>query len=573
MQDSAAKINDQLLFPARILMANQAKPPKNAPNGLFEKNLAAFKDHDLHMAGLMENYQPASPLRHEEWDRDAARKKVKNFIDNPTFLEGSFENPDASKFDRYTVPFIRNMQTFIASEKINCPPLLNDGLSFYLFIFGLGPGLDFGALLRKFKPTILVIIEPDLDNLYYSMQTDDWQEFVKWQADKDTMFFLLNDHSSEIVITHIKSIILGISPAAFGNNPYFFFRDFDLAKDVIDGFQRHAALMMTGLGFLYDETLMMKNTYLNLHGKNSTIFSRSFEANLQTPAFVIGAGPSLDADIDFIRQHADQAIIISTGTALRSLLVNGITPDYHVELENIHVYSSILKLSSEFDLSPICLLVSNAIDPHIIKFFDNVVYYYRPGISTYPILCTSPNQTLCEPGPLVVNASFSLAIDLGAKDIYLIGTDFGSRGTGSDHAKDNVVYTDTAIIGYVRKYKDEVPANFEGQFFASEDFIYGLKAMHKTIALFAGQRNIFNCSDGARVDGTTPIRSADVVLKGRRNQSSRTYKASGKAIRHSRLKSFPSAGMCRCFGNGSTASVILPLKSWAIRMPIQIHYI
>lgn len=514
MQGGAAEINDQLLFPARIQMANQANPPKNVSNGFFEKNLAAFKEHDLHIAALMENYQPASPLRHEQGGRAATHKKVKNFIDNPTFLEGSFEIPDASKFDRYGVSFIRNMQTFIAAENIKCPPLLNDGLSFYLFVFGLGPGLDFGTLLRKFKPTIVIIIEPDLDNLYHSMQADDWQEFVKWQADTDTMFFLLNDDSAELVIAHIKSLIMAFSPAAFTNNPYFFFRDFDLAHDVIDGFKRQAALMLTGLGFLYDETLMMKNTYLNMHSNDCTIFNRSYEANLETPAFVVGAGPSLDADIDFIRQHAEQAIIISTGTALRSLLANGITPDFHVELENIHVYSSILQLSTEFDLSPICLLVSNAIDPHIIKFFDKVVYYYRPGISPYSLLCTSPDQRLCEPGPLVVNASFSLAIDIGAKDIYLIGTDFGSRGTGSDHAKDNVVYTDTAIIGYVRKYKDEVPANFEGQFFASEDFIYGLKAMHKTIALFAGQRNFYNCSDGARVDGATPIRSADVVLNG-----------------------------------------------------------
>ncbi len=35
--------------------------------------------------------------------------------------------------------------------------------------------------------------------------------------------------------------------------------------------------------------------------------------------FVIGAGPSLDGRIDFVRQVRDKAIVISCGTSLRSL--------------------------------------------------------------------------------------------------------------------------------------------------------------------------------------------------------------------------------------------------------------
>lgn len=495
-------------------MAKRSKSPKNAPNGLFEKNLTAFKKHDLHMAGLMEDYQPRAPLDFDEEARASARKKVNDFIDNPTLLKETLGIPNARTLDRYGVPFIRNLQNYLTTEKIKCPPALNDGLSFYLFVFGLGPGSNLGAILREFKPTILILIEPDLDNLYHSMQADDWHGFIEWHADPDNMFFLLQGQSADLVVADIQILIRQFCPAAFGNNPYLHFRDFDLAKDVIDLIHKDAALMLAGLGFLYDETLMMKNTYLNLTSDHCKVFRRSSEANLSTSAFVVGAGPSLDADIDFIRQYADHAIIISTGTALRSLLVNGITPDFHVELENIHVYSSILKLSTEFDLSPINLIVPNAIDPHIVKFFKKTVYYYRSGISSFVLLGRSFDHTLFASGPLVVNASFSLAMDIGAKDIYLIGTDFGSRGTGSDHAKDNVLYTDTAIIGYVRKYDREVPANFEGQFFASKDFIQGLKAINNSIAIYASDRNIYNCSDGALVNGATPIRSYDVVLNG-----------------------------------------------------------
>jgi|GEM_PF-2945932 len=483
-------------------------------NKLFKKNLSAFRKHDLHIAALMENHQPVVALNFGEENRSLGFNKIKNFIKAPSLFE-TFGIPDVRTFDRYGVPFIRNLQNYVATEKIKCPPLLNDGLSFYFVIFGLGPGLDFGTLLRKFKPTILIIIEPELDNLYHSMQTDDWHDFVEWQADPDNMYFLIQHQSADLIIADIQLLIRQFCPAAFGNNPYLIYRDFDLAKEVID-LARHKdlALMHSGLGFLYDETLMMKNTYLNLTSDHSKVFSRSSEAYLSTPAIVVGAGPSLDVDIDFIRQHTHHAIIISTGTALRSLLVNGITPDFHVELENIHVYSSILKLSTEFDLSQICLLVPNTIDPHIVSFFKNTVFFYRSGVSTFVLLGKQYNHTLCAAGPLVVNVSFSLAIDIGAQDIYLIGTDFGSRGDGSDHAKDNVLYTDTAITGYVRQYDEEVPANFEGRFFASKDFIFGLKAMNVSIKTYANQCNIYNCSDGALIEGATPILSSDVVLGG-----------------------------------------------------------
>ncbi len=483
-------------------------------NYIFDKNISEFQKHGLHLSQLMENYQPPAGHVISETARAEGQEKVRNFLNNPSYLMCSFGKPDVGTFDRHGVKFARNMDKYEKDEGLDCPQFVDDGETFYLFIFGVGPGLNLGPILRKFKPTVLVIFEPEPEHLYDALQSDDWQEFVDWQKNEDTMFFYLNDSNVFVTVAHLQSIIRGFSPAAFGNNPYLVFAGDDFADAVLKDIFNNPNLMLAGVGFMYDETLMLKNSYLNLGARDCNIFRRIGEPSLSTPVFVIGAGPSLDADLEFIQKQADQAIIISTGTALRSLLVNGVIPDFHVELENIHVYSSIVQLSKEFDLSPICLLVSNAIDPHIIQFFEKVVYYHRPGVSPYPLFCAAPDQTLCNPGPLVVNASFALAIDLGARDIFLIGTDFGSRGTGSDHAKDNVLYTDEAIIGYVRQYDLEIPANFSGRFLASEDFIFGLQAMTKTILLYAKDRNIYNCSDGARIEGATPMHSAEALLTG-----------------------------------------------------------
>ena len=460
----------------------------------------------------MEDYHPISDQAIKETVRIDGQNKVQSFLNDPTFLTAYIGKPDIKTAERYGVKFLRKMETYSNDEGLNMPEIVSDGDTFFFFLFGLGPGLDIGSILKKFKPTVLVIIEPNLENIYRSLSSDDWQEFVDWQRNEDTMPFLLIDDTVTVTIGSIQKIIRDFSSAQYGNNPYFTFSETDYADAVLEGICNSG--MLFGLGFFFDETLMMKNSYLNLEGRDRKIFTRTYEPNVSSPTFVVGAGPSLDADLEFVKKYSDQAIIISTGTAIRSLLMNGITPDFHVELENIHVYSSVVELSKKFDLSSICLLVPTTIDPHIIKFFEHVVYYYRGNLSPHPLLCPKPDHMLCDPAPLVVNASFSLAIDIGALDIFLIGTDFGSRGAGSDHAKDNVLYTENAIVGYIREYDTEIPANFSGHFFASDDFIVGLKTMTNTIFLHAHDRNIYNCSDGARVEGATPIRSAEVQLTG-----------------------------------------------------------
>jgi len=276
--------------------------------------------------------------------------------------------------------------------------------------------------------------------------------------------------------------------------------------------QKYTDVLMANLGFFYDETLMLKNTYLNLRSGTAKLYSLAPTPHLESPVFVIGAGPSLDHDLPIIHDNAERAIIISTGTALRSLLVNGITPDFHVELENIHVYSSIHELARKYDLSSLCLAVPTTIDPHITQFFDDIVYFFRANLSPFVLFCDSHVHCLRWPGPLIVNASISFAMDIGAKDIYLFGTDFGSRGTGPDHAKDNVVYTDNAVIGYSREFGTPVAANFGGEFFASRDFNLGLIRLNEMILLDNQGRRFFNCSDGALIEKAKPLRSGQLSL-------------------------------------------------------------
>jgi hypothetical protein len=494
-------------------MAKAGKPD----NELYERNLKAFQKHLPYVHQHLKSH--ARPAAGDAQHADA-ENKIDDFLASPVLLDLAIGPPGKDSLDRYGIPVANAMRDLATTEKQVLSPAVVDGENFYLFIFGVEPGLDIQRLVDHFDPVVVMIFEPDLDNLARSMQSFDWHAHLEKQVELGKSTYVFINPEPELALVNVQTVVQNTSPASYGGNPCFVYRESPLFGTILDYMKKYASFILA-LGFMYDETLMMKNTYLNLHGHDNRILVQSDGETFPTPVFVVGAGPSLDADLPFIKANAERAIIVSTGTALRSLLVNGITPDFQVEMENLHVYSSIKKLADEYDLSQICLVGSTSIDHHIVKFFKKIAYFYRPQTSPYPLLCTSPKQTLNNAAPLVVNVSFSLAIDIGAEEIYLFGTDFGSRGGGPDHARDNVAFTEGAMQGYVRDYHTEVPANFDGKIYASTDFISGLKVMHEAISSCAPGRRFYNCSDGARVEGAQPKRSADIMLTGTAAQKAR----------------------------------------------------
>lgn len=508
-------------------MASQKNEFEVRSGELFAKNLNAFKQYNADIYKTLKEHKPKSKLVFDtagnpDMDLDGKRifngraketseEQIKAFFEYPTHI--ALSAPEPGMLDRYGNSLLKNVLDRVKAENISFTNGLPNGDSFFFVMFGVGLGFHIDILVEKLSPAIINIIEPNMECLYHSLGVYAWHTLLERQADLGGfVIFTINDNP-EIISLNIQKIMHHFCPAGVDGTSFFAYADKGTASKVIEIISQNLGSMLSGLGFLFDECLMLKNTYLNLKSKSSTLFERVRVGNLDTPVFVVGAGPSLDADIEFIRAHANKVIIVSTGSGIRSLLVNGITPDFHIEMENIHVYSSINELSESFDLSSICLVVPTSIEHHIIKFFDSILYYYRDSTPVFPLFGFAEENSLTTPGPLVVNASFSFALDIGGKDIYLFGTDFGSRGEGLDHAKDNVLFTETAIVGYVREYGHPVAANFEGQFFASDDFVWGLKYMQETILQFGHGRRIFNCSDGALVQGATPVRSSDLELQ------------------------------------------------------------
>src|SRR5688500_9262099 len=92
------------------------------------------------------------------------------------------------------------------------------------------------------------------------------------------------------------------------------------------------------------------------------------------PAIVVAAGPSLDANIDALREVGEHAIIIAVDTALRPLLAAGISPHVVVAVDPTEANGRHL-----WDLSPCAgtyLVAEASLDPSAVEFFRGRTFLF-----------------------------------------------------------------------------------------------------------------------------------------------------------------------------------------------------
>ena len=246
------------------------------------------------------------------------------------------------------------------------------------------------------------------------------------------------------------------------------------------------------------------------------VYLRPTSCPVGVPVFVVGSGPSLDRDIPFLKANADKAIILSCGSAMRVLAVNGIVPDFQIEVENIEVYRQIEQVAETHDISDVTLLCSVTCERDALEFFDNIVFFMRGSLSPYPIWHLTEEQTLRHCHPTVSNAGLSFAQEIGSREIYLFGVDMGSMDTDPEvhHSKDAYYYTEGAVIN-----EDDiihtipVPGNFGGTSHTSKGLFTARDHLSRAMKEVTFGQQYFNCSNGAAIDGARAKSSRSIELE------------------------------------------------------------
>lgn len=498
-------------------------------DALRRRNLQAFRRHQPAVAKVLSGIKNTVSVIEDDADGVAQNLlivdtrlypapavewtagQMRGFLANPiriTFADASHTNLSGVSLEHY-----KAMVDFATTRKLRVAeaPVIDSG---YLFVYGIGLGHHIEDLLVKVDARHIVLIEPVVEFLVQSLRVVDWGKIFRLAKRRDkTLHFVLG--MEDAMAVRAMEMVIHKNGNTFIEGSYFYFHYYSWAlKEIHAKFSIQVKNHYLSLGFFDDEIKMVTNAASNAKQYAFQIIEDARFVEQALPVFIVGSGPSLDADIEYIRKWRDHVLLMSCGTSLGILLKHGLKPDIHTEVENGELTWTILsKLSETYDLHGIILAASLTVDPRVPALFDRRWFFFRGALSSSRILM-GQHKSLSACEPTVSNTSFAVATNLGFRTVYLFGVDCGyPEEGGQHHSKDSIYYGEDAPYDddfLKRRHNRLVPGNFGGVFRTTSVFDQTARSLGGLQR--ATRVALYNCSHGARIQDALPKAAAAIDL-------------------------------------------------------------
>lgn len=423
----------------------------------------------------------ANPLSHTKW--------CNAFEINPFYM--------ALSELTITAPVSKNMFGFAATTagldlhnitmSDNCLP--------FAFLYGLGGGFVLEAMLEHYERIDgLFIYEPFPDFFGISAYFVDYEELF---SRVENVFLHVEEAPSNI---DIKCFLTKVRFLALYPRLELTMFDTPQIQNVKHSVSIEAGSLFMGFGSYEDEMIGWRNSAANAsYGALKYKVLKEYDPEkINTPICVVGNGGSLDGSMEFLRRNQDKMIIFSAGTALRSLLKNGIKPDFQIEIERTDYLHGILK---ESGMDSIDMIAASVVDPKTLATTSGEKFIFFRDYSAHTFLNLS-RGALPHASPFVGNAALSLAVRM-AKTVILCGMDVGYKKGRTAHSKDSI-YEETLDLP-----PNSVPvkANFEdSEMYSNDMFNLSRWVLEFAIDEQKGAVAVLNMSDGAYIEGASPCK-------------------------------------------------------------------
>ncbi len=331
----------------------------------------------------------------------------------------------------------------------------------YKFVFlGVGLGLHLIEIDRKIDSDVYMIIEDDLELFRLSMYVTNFKALAN--RNKVLIFSVFDEDE-----TFRKKTERFLRTRHIYNHYIKFFQLLSHAPDKLKTMQEviaaqdylvfnHAATLAQVLRTF--EHIEKKRKILNISKK---LF---WEVAKDRPILLLGAGPSLKKHLRWLKEHADQFVIVAVSALLPLLEKEKIVPDI---IMHGHGFEDAMKHIENVDSMSFfndSFAIFNAFTPLVFaaSFRDENLYLYQ-GISE--VIQGFGTMTASNIGGL----SALLLLKLGVPELYLLGLDFAlDQKSGSTHVGDHS-YSRSVDIGREKELEDAVtsdnvitiPGNFE----------------------------------------------------------------------------------------------------------------
>lgn len=395
-----------------------------------------------------------------------------------------------------------------------------------LLFIGSGLGYIIEEFYKKVDIKKAIVVEPNYDLFFASLHVFDYKSLLSFlQANKQSITFFI-ENKADGFISFLNMFFY--EQGRYLNkcmSIYIHYRSEEINYFITE-LNNHFSSVNRGFGF-YDDSLFglshgIHNTLNKKYFIKGDIYISNKYKNM--PIFIIGNGPSLDNDIDFIRKNQDKALIVACGTTLDTLYNQGIQADIFIATERVYDMVNIFNHLDKNYIKNVLLVSSEVVHPDVSKHFKNTCLFLKTEETFHLLRFIDPKlKSFIEElrfiylmNPHVSNLAVSFALNVGFKHIYLFGIDNGTKNVNKMHADSSFLYKECNYSSEgINFEKDEVvAANFgDGSVISNQIFKVSISNLNSIVRAYKdNELRIFNCSDGALIDAIEAKRHKDINL-------------------------------------------------------------
>jgi hypothetical protein len=254
-----------------------------------------------------------------------------------------------------------------------------------------------------------------------------------------------------------------------------------------------------------------RNAFLNL---KEFIYARPvselFGKARGMPVFIVGAGPSLDKTVAYLREVRGRGYIIAVDSALATLLQQGIKPDF---VASIDFTKHTLNYFKDIDTRELSLIFDLEICPEVLGIFKGqkyAIHLPKKSVSEW-VTSVVGDKGAIEKGLSVSHSAALLAIRMEASEIILIGQDL-AYPRSQWHAKGSHFFQNLEITEQAELHMCETEDIFGSQAKTSTSLM--VFKNHFEMLIDQSAIPFYDATEGgAKIRGAALISLKDAVLR------------------------------------------------------------
>ncbi|NFI51967.1 motility associated factor glycosyltransferase family protein [Clostridium botulinum] len=419
---------------------------------------------------------------------DEERYNIETSKDNKKIMKIKKDNKVLYLGSKYNVN--RDIENF----KLNINEITTDSI---IIVWGFGTGEHILELLRE-EPISnkILIIEPDekvlveniLSNTVDEIFNDDRIFILNYKKENIKSFLSENIRGTEVNSTKIVE---------YANYHKIYNEEYsEFLEEILEFTNNTAIAISTSLGF--------SKQFFKCFARNikqiveSNIINEVKEKFKNMPAIVVSAGPSLKKNIHLLKDVQDKFIIITGGRTLKTLLDEGVRPDFVCSIDPGDASYRVIEKVLDSDVPLIFSEVSNY--KMVEEYKGNKIFFEDLDFHDITYDLVGKKADGLWQGGSVAHICISLAAYLGCNNIVFIGQDLAytnnkyHANSAASVNSNNSIEKDDEYIYVDDIYGKKVPTTIQLDFYR--------KNIEKMILEYSEVTFINSTEGGSNIKGT-----------------------------------------------------------------------